>query len=170
MIPRLLALAALLLTPALVWAQNLANDAGPFEITVSGAGENDREFENGGFSLAGGVGFFIIPELEIAVRDGVDYTSTKNSGSSWDNTVKGAIDFNLPLDHFEPYIGGNVGYFGSDQFRSSPEAAPEVGLKILFTKNVFVFVQAEYDFYWHSAGVNLDNGTFEYALGLGFRF
>jgi hypothetical protein len=166
MIQRILAFSALLLLPCLARAQNLANDAGPFEITVSGAGENDREFYNGGFSLDGGVGFFIIPELEIAVRDGVDYTSSKNAGSSWDNTVKGAIDFNLPLDHFEPYVG----YFASDSFRSSPEAAPEVGLKVLFTKNVFVFVQMEYDFYWHSAGVNLDNGTFEYALGLGFRF
>ena len=170
MMQRLLAFAALLLLPCLAHAQNLASDAGPFEITVSGSGENDRTFENGGLSVAGGVGFFIIPELEVAVRDGVDYTGTKYDGSGWDNTVKGAIDFNLPLDHFEPYIGANIGYYASDLYRSSPEAAPEIGLKILFTKNVFLFGQMEYDFLWHSGGADLDTGIFNYAVGIGFRF
>lgn len=61
MIRRLVAFSALLFLPALAYAQNIASDAGPFEVTVQGLGQNDREFENGGFSLAGGVGFFVVP-------------------------------------------------------------------------------------------------------------
>ncbi len=170
MIRRLVAFSALLFLPALAYAQNIASDAGPFEVTVQGIGQNDREFENGGFSLAGGVGFFVIPWLELGVRDGVDYTSVKNGPSGWDNTVKGALDFNIPLDHLEPYIGANVGYYSSDVNRSTPEAAPEAGLKILFTKNVFLYGSVEYDFLWRRGGVDLDTGNFAYGLGIGLRF
>jgi len=78
------------------------------------------------------VGFFVLPVLELSVRDGVSYEDA-GTGAAWGNTVRGAIDFELPLDRFEPYIGANAGYFASDRYASSPEAAPELGVKFFFT-------------------------------------
>jgi len=118
--------------------------------------------------LTGSVGFFVLPVLELSVRDGVTYDDV-GFGSAWDNTVKGAVDFELPLDRFEPYIGANVGYFASGSLHSSPEAAPELGLKFFVTKSVFVFGQAEYNFYWRGSGNGFNSGSFGYGLGLGMR-
>jgi hypothetical protein len=168
MFGRIIVLAALLTAPTLVYADNIAADAGPLELTVDGNGTNDHDFSGGGFTVDGSVGFMVLPVLELSVRDGVSYDDFK-MGHAWDNTVRGAVDFELPLDRFEPYVGANVGYFASDRFGSSPEAAPEVGLKFFFTKSAFLFAQAEYDFYWRNTGNDFRNGTFNYALGIGIR-
>jgi hypothetical protein len=168
---KILAFSALLLVPCLAHAQNLANDAGPFEITGSASGSNNREFSAGGFTVGGSVGFFVLPWLEIAARDGFTYNDAGgNTAFDWQNNVRGAIDFNLPLDHFEPFVGGSIGYFSSRHDGSSPEAAPELGLKFLFTKNVFLFGQIEYDFFWRNTGNTFSNGQFVYTVGLGVRF
>jgi hypothetical protein len=164
----ILASAALLILPAFACAQNMAAGAGPLEITLDANGSSNNDLSAGGFTLNGGVGFFVLPVLELSVRDGVSYADS-GMGAAWSNTVRGAVDFALPLDRFEPYIGVNVGYFASDKFNSSPEAAPELGLKFFVTKSVFVFGQAEYDFFWRGSGNNFTNGSFNYALGLGMR-
>jgi hypothetical protein len=170
MLRYLAAFAALLLVPCFAQAQNVASEAGPFEVTVSAAGSNNRQFTTGGFTVDGSVGFFVLPFLEIAARDGFTYDDP-GTGYTWDNTVRGAIDFNLPLGNFEPYAGGNIGYFAShNDGGSSPLAAPEIGLKFLFTKNVFIFGQFEYDFFWRNTGNTFSNGQFVYTVGLGFRF
>jgi hypothetical protein len=168
MLGKIVAFAALLIAPTLIYADNLAGDAGPLELTVNAAGASNRELSAGGFTLNGSIGFFVLPLLELSVRDGVTYDDS-NAGSTWDNTVRGAVDFALPLDRFEPYIGANVGYFASNKLSSSPEAAPEVGLKFFVTKSVFVYGQAEYDFLWRGNANNFNGGSFNYALGLGIR-
>jgi hypothetical protein len=165
-----IALSALLFLPCLAYGQNLAGEAGPFEITGAASGSNNREFSSGGFTVAGGIGYFVLPWLEIAARDGFTYSDVSGTGEEWQNTARGAIDFNIPLDHFEPYVGGNIGYFSSRNQGSSPLAAPEAGLKFLFTKDVFVFGQVEYDFFWRDTGNTFSNGQFVYTVGLGLRF
>jgi hypothetical protein len=170
MLRNIVAFAALLLVgPCFAFAQNLASDAGPFEITGAASGGNNREFTTGSVTVQGGVGFFVLPFLEIAARDGFTYADLGN-GYTWENTARGAIDFNLPLGNFEPYVGGNIGYFSSHNGGDSPLAAPEIGLKFLFTQNVFIFGQIEYDFFWRNTGNTFSNGQFVYLVGLGFRF
>jgi hypothetical protein len=170
MFQKILACAALLVLPTIVSAQNIAQDAGPLEVTVDANGASNRDLSSGGFTLNGSVGFFVLPVLELSVRDGVGYADS-GTGSNWNNAVRGAVDFELPLNRFEPYIGANVGYFASNgnSHDSSPEAAPELGVKFFFTKSVFLFGQAEYDFYWRGSGNNFTSGSFNYALGLGLR-
>jgi hypothetical protein len=171
MLRNIVAFAALLLVgPCFAYAQNLASDAGPFEVTVAASGSNNRGFTTGGFSVAGSVGYFVVPFLEIAARDNWTY-SDLGSGYGWQNTARAAIDFNIPLNNFEPYIGANIGYFASHNPDAwSPLAAPEVGLKFLFTQNVFIYGQVEYDFFWRDTGNTFNNGQFVYNVGLGFRF
>jgi hypothetical protein len=170
MLTKIIAFASLLMIPTLVLAdENLAQEAGPLEVTASGSGDNNRSFNTGGFTADAGIGYFVSPNIELAVRDGASYESAP-TGHTWDNTVRGAVDFNLPLNAIEPYIGGNVGYFSSTQVRSSPEAAPELGLKVFFNKTAFVFAQAEYDFFWNRSDTTFNSGQFNYLLGVGLRF
>jgi len=169
MVPKFFAFAALVALPGLAFGQNMANDGGPFEVTVNASGSNNREFTTGAVNVGGSVGFLPLPFLEVAVRDGFSYADP-GTGYTWNNTVQGAIDFEIPLDRFEPYVGANVGYFATHNNGSSPEAAPEAGLKFFFTKNVFIYGQVEYDFYWRKTGNTFNNGSFDYIAGLGFRF
>jgi hypothetical protein len=167
---KVFAFVALLMVPALVLADgNMAEDAGPIEVAISGAGTNDRSFRQGDFTLDGQIGVFLLPILEVSARDGVSY-SDFGGKPDWDNTVKGALDLELPLDRLEPYIGGNVGYITSTTFRSTTEAAPELGLKLFITRSAFVFAQAEYDFFFTHNSTTFNTGEFNYTVGVGFRF
>jgi hypothetical protein len=167
---RLLAtIAVIALVPCFAHAQNLAADAGPFEVTFAASGDNNRGFTSGGADIGGSFGFFVLPFLEISARDAYSWENAGN-GDNWENTARGAIDFNIPLGNLEPYFGANVGYFATHDLGSSPEAAPEIGLKWLFTKHVFIYGQAEYDFFWRNSGNTFNNGEFVYGIGLGLRF
>jgi len=167
---RILAFTALLMVPCLAMADgNIASEAGPFEFSIDGSGTNNRSFRQGDFTLDGSIGFFLVPFLEVAARDGVTY-SDFGGHPDWDNTVKGAIDLNIPLDRLEPYIGGNVGYLTSTTFHSTGEAAPEAGLKFFFTRSAFIFGQMEYDFFWSHNSTTFNTGEFNYTVGVGIRF
>lgn len=164
-------LALLLMCPAMVYADDIANQAGPFELELGGSGANNSSFRTGDFTLNGAFGVFLLPPvLELSARDGVSYADSPHTKPAWDNTVDGALDLNIPIDRFEPYIGGNIGYVCGTGVHSTGEAAPEVGLKIFFTKSVFVFGQMEYDFFFNSTGSTFNNGEFVYTVGLGLRF
>jgi hypothetical protein len=165
----LAAFAAIVFLPCMALAQNLAADAGPFEVTVAASGDDNRAFTTGGVTVGGSVGFFVLPFLEISGRDVYSWDNP-GAGYTWDNSARAAVDFNIPLGNFEPYAGGNIGYFASRNEGNSPEAAPELGLKLLFTKNVFIYGQAEYDFFWRNTGNTFSNGMFVYGIGLGLRF
>jgi hypothetical protein len=51
MLGKIVACAALLIIPTLAYADNLAQDAGPFELTVNATGASNRELSAGGFTL-----------------------------------------------------------------------------------------------------------------------
>jgi hypothetical protein len=163
-------LVALLVIPCFVYADDIANQAGPFELEVGGSGANDRNFRAGDFTLNGEFGVFILPIIELSARDAVSYTDLPHTHPSWGNTVDGAIDLEIPIDRFEPYVGGNVGYACGTAAHSTGEAAPEIGLKIFFDKSVFVFGQMEYDFFFNNTHSTFDTGEFVYTVGLGLRF
>jgi hypothetical protein len=167
---KILAFVVLLLVPAFAFADDIANQAGPFEMTIAGSGANNDSFRTGDFTLDGSFGVFILPVLELSARDGVSYADAPHTHPVWGNTVDGAIDLNIPIDRFEPYAGGNIGYACGTDAHSTGEAAPEVGLKIFFTRSVFVFGQMEYDFFFNSTHSTFNNGEFVYSLGLGVRF
>jgi hypothetical protein len=169
--------AALLLVPALTRLaradDNISKDAGPFEFTINGAGQNNHKFSEGGGSIGGSFGWFFTPNFELAVRDNASYSDFGN-GSSWSNNVRAALDFHLNFDRIQPFVGGNVGYISGPNAHTG-EAAPEGGVKIFLTKEAFLFGMVEYNFFWHTTdnnGVASDasHGQFLYSLGLGLRF
>lgn len=169
-------LTGVLLLPAVTRAQsgtNIARDAGPFELTIAGSGQNDHKFNNGGFNLGGSFGWFATPNLEIFFRDTVTYFDS-GAGSSYSNNARVGLDFNFNFDRIQPFIGGNIGYVSGDFVRDTPTAAPEAGVKIFLSEHAFLFAMVEYNFFWHAgnngATSTVNRGQFLYNLGLGVRF
>jgi hypothetical protein len=169
------AMAALLIVPSFARADgpNIARDAGPFELTISGSGQNDNKFNNGGFTLGGSFGWFFTPNFELFGRDTVTYNDN-GGGSAYSNNARAGVDFHLNFDRFQPFIGGNIGYVSGDFVKDTPTAAPEGGIKFFLGEHTFLLAMVEYDFFWHSGdnGVTstAQHGQFVYNVGLGFRF
>lgn len=164
--------AAVLATPVLASAaENIAQAGGPYELTLGGSGSSSKDFHNGGFNLAGGFGYYVTPNFELSARDTVGYTDLGGgSGHSWDNAIRGAVDFNLNFDRFQPFVGVNAGYLDGTGRRGTGEAAPEAGLKFYVTPSSFIYGQMEYDFTFNTSDNNFSNGQFAYIVGIGLRF
>jgi outer membrane protein W len=165
-------LAALCFIPAVAHAQM---GHGPFELEIGGDGNNGPNFN--GFTAAGdaSIGYFLTDNFELALRQTAAYTDI-GGGVGWDASTDVAADFNLPLgdqNQFVPYVGANIGYVYGKGVRDTWEAAPEAGLKLFVNNSTFIYVSAEYQFFFNqnsTASSAFRNGQFIYGLGIGFRF
>lgn len=151
---------------------NLASDAGPFELTLGGTGTEDQSVKTGNAGGSISLGYFVLPWLEVGARDSASYTGI--GGSAWENTIRGAVDINIPINRFEPFFGVNVGYDDGRYIRGTGTAAPEAGLKFFVTKSAFLYGTVEYDFRFNtnasSVATGIKNGEFNYSFGIGLRF
>jgi hypothetical protein len=157
----LLSAAGFMLLPTSAKAQFKQSD---FELTLSGAGNNDRDFRTGSASANFSLGYFLTDQIEVGVRQGVIWS---DGGSTWDGDTRAAADFNFDLGRFVPFAGVNVGYQYGDTFRDQWIAGPEAGLKYFLNSTTFVQVNAAYEFSLEHGG--LDSGSYFYGLGLGVR-
>jgi hypothetical protein len=167
-----LVFAALCLLPASFAS---AQVRGPWELELSGSAVNGNKFN--GLSAAANVdiGYFILDQLEVGVRQSLSYTDI-GVPKALDGSTRVAVDFHLPLgdqNQFVPFVGANIGYVYGDNVNDTWEAAPETGIKVFVNNSTFVFVQVEYQFFFRSgsnASDSFKNGQFLWTLGLGFRF
>lgn len=145
---------------------------GDWELTLGGSGSNDNDFDAGGGSVSGSLGYFLTDNFEIALRQTVSYANTGDD-SAWNGSTRGAIDFHFDLGRWQPFIGVNIGYLYGDNTTDTWEAAPEGGVKYFVNDTTFIFAMAEYQFFFRDAGdadEAFDDGQFVYSLGLGFRW
>jgi hypothetical protein len=145
----------------------------PFELTLSGSGENGNKFNGFDASANVGIGYYLTDNFEVAVRQSVGYSDL--AGVSLDASTDLALDYNIPLgDHgqFVPYFGANIGYVYGKGITDTAEAAPEGGIKFYVNSTTFIYADVEYQFFFRN-GHNVDNafnkGQFIYGLGIGFR-
>lgn len=145
---------------------------GAWEVTVSGTGSNDRKFEDGSFEVTLDIGQYVTPEILLALRQGVTYTSLVPGDQVTGNT-RIAADYHFDLGNFQPFVGANIGYLYGDRVRDTWAAGPEAGIKYYLQDNAFLFFRTEYQFFFRS-GRDLDgrfkDGNFIYTLGAGLNF
>ena len=172
MLRKLMVVAALALLPAA--AANAQFQAGDFELTLSGQGSNGPDFDGVQWGVNGSLGYFLTKELEVAVRQTVNYTDiTAGDGSAWAGSTRVAVDYHFDFGRFQPYVGGNVGYVYGDGVTDSWLAAPEAGLKYFVNSTTFVQLGVEYQFFFDEgddASDAFSDGQFLYTLGVGFRW
>lgn len=149
----------------------------PFEITLGGGASNGNEFDGFSASANGSIGYYFTDSLEVLVRQSISYTDVAGiDGSILNGSTRLALDFHIPLgdkQQFVPFIGANIGYVYGEGVVDTWAAAPEAGIKIYVNSSTFVFVLAEYQFFFEDsddADDAFDDGQFVYTLGIGFRF
>ena len=167
-----LVFAALCLLPATVAS---AQVRGPWELELSGSAVNGSKFNGVSAAANVDIGYFILDQLEVGVRQSISYTDI-GVPKALDGSTRVAADFHLPLgdqNQFVPFAGANLGYVYGDNVADTWEAAPEGGIKVFVNNSTFIFAQVEYQFFFRtgsSAGNAFKNGQFVWTLGLGFRF
>jgi hypothetical protein len=139
-----------------------------WELTLAGAGTNDNDFETGTFSLTGSVGYYFSDQLQVNFRQGLIYSD--NDSSDFSGVSKVGLDYLFDYgqdQRFIPYIGISAGYAWGDLYDDSWVVGPEAGIKYYVNDTTFVFGQVSYDF---STDESFGDGSFNYGLGIGFRF
>ena len=173
MLRKLMVVAALAILPAA--AANAQFQAGDWELTLSGQGSNGPDFDGTQWGVNGSIGYFLSKELELSVRQTVNYSDITGpgGGSAWAGSPRVAVAYPLDLGRWQPYVGANVGYVYGDGVTDSWLAAPEAGIKFFVNSTTFIFAQVEYQFFFDQADEAdnaFEDGQFLWSLGIGFRF
>ena len=155
---------ALLALPALAQAQF---EAGNWALELSGQGNNDQDFDNGQFSLAAELGYFLSKEAEIGLRQQFAFADTEFGGSTWAANTGVFIDYHFDLDRWQPYIGAFVNYSYGDDVDETWFGGPEGGVKYFVNSTTYIDLNVSYGFDLEDG---FDEGAFFYGLGIGFRW
>ena len=185
----ILALAPMISTGALAQSEQAQNSSrssdpsaaplfgpseGSQEFTLSGTGTNDRHCNSGGFGLAGSYGWYMSRDLELGVRQAVNWTAVNNADDRINGSTRGAVDYHFNVtDRFRPFVGANVGVIYGDGVHDTGIIGPEVGLKYYLNPTTFLLAQGEYQYFFDSGddiGDNFNNGSYAYTVGLGLNF
>ena len=165
-----LAVAAVALAPRSTYAYF---EEGDKEVTLSGSGANGNDFDGVIIGANGSFGYFLTDNLEVALRQSIQYTDIGSVGSALNGSTRVALDFHFDLEALQPFVCGNFGYVYGDAVNDTFEAAPEGGVKWFVNSTTFIFAMAEYQFFFdngNSASSSFSDGQFVYTLGIGFRF
>lgn len=141
-------------------------EAGDFEITLSGSGASESDFDSTDFNISGSFGLFLTRELEISLRQSVNVLDTEDDNQTRAST-RGALDFHFDMDRLWPFVGISAGAIygeGPDDFIVGLEA----GVKFYALQKTFLFGMAEYQ--WPPDESFRDDGQFVYTVGIGFNF
>jgi opacity protein-like surface antigen len=170
MLRKLLVVAAFAILPAMTAsAQFQASD---WELTLSGQGRHGPDFNGTDFGVNFSLGYFFSKELELGVRQSLNYADDQGPGSVWDGTTLIALDYHFDMGRWQPYVGANFGYRWGE-VHNTFEAGPEAGVKYFVNANTFIQLAVEYEFFFDNdsdASSAFSDGQFVYNLGIGFRF
>lgn len=168
------ALGLALLPAASAQAQDFPGlDAGTWELTLSGSGSSNEDVDAGSFQVQASLGYFIVDQLELLVRQGVGYADF-NAGTSVTASTAVALDYHFDLDRFQPFVGVAIGYsYGDADVDETFFGGPEAGVKYFVKDDTFIYGLVQYQFFFDDvddADENFDDGSFLYGLGIGFTW
>lgn len=154
-------------------AEDVGPRAGDHEITLSGTGSNDKNFDNGSFGLSGSWGQYLTDTWSWSVRQNVSYSSVADDDSINGSTRLG-IDYNfMPGNRLRPFVGANIGALYGDNVNDTGIAGPELGLKYYIKPQTFVYLQTEYQFQFEDADQidnQFDDGSWAHTIGFGINY
>lgn len=159
---------ALVLVPAAAQAQFSEGD---WELTLNGSGTSSKDFDSNTVSVNGSLGYFVSDQIEIALRQGVSWTSIDQGPDVAAFATRVAADYHFDLDRWQPFVGVvGGGVYGDEDVLDSFVAGPEAGVKYFVNSTTFVFAAAEYEFFFNSGDADvIDTGQFVYSIGMGVR-
>lgn len=165
----MIAILGFLLAPTAVMAQFQMGDK---ELTLSGSGSSDNDFDASNFSVEAGLGYFLNDNLEALVRQGI-LVVDRPGDNSWNGSTRLGLDYHFDLQQMQPFLGASIGYLYGDDVEETFLAGPEAGIKTFVNSTTFILASIEYQFLFEDANDaddQFDDGRFVYNLGIGFRW
>lgn len=148
--------------------------AGNHEITLSGTGNNNNDFNAGSLGITGSYGYYFTNAVELSLRQSFSWSGADNSDDNWSGSTRIAADYHfLTNGRFRPFLGVNIGYIYGDSVNNTGTIGPEIGFKYFVNDTTFVLVQSEYQVFFdsgNSVSNAFDDGAFQHTIGLGFVF
>jgi outer membrane protein W len=152
-------------------------DAGTWELTLTGSGTSNQDADAGNAALQVSLGYFIFDQFELLARQGVGYNDNDNltgGGTSVTASTAVAVDYHFDLDRFQPFIGAGIGYnYGDSDVDETLFAGPEAGIKWFVKDDTFLYGLVQYQWFFDNVEDiedNTDDGSFLYAVGIGFTW
>lgn len=153
---------ALFLLPAIARAQY---EQGNWDLQIAGSGSAQQSFENGGANLNVSLGYLLTKEIEVGVRQGINYADFGNS--TWAGSTFAFVQYNIDMDRWVPFIGANVGYTYGQDLQDSWGAGFEGGVKYFLNSTTYVGAVAAYEF---NLQEDISEGAWLFGLALGVKF
>lgn len=151
-------------------------DSKNWELTLSGQGANDNDFDGVSFGGNATLGYYFTPQHQVNVRQVVQYTDVGVDGHAWDGATRVGYDFHFDFGQDQrviPFVGAEIGYVYGDSTEDTWAAGPEAGVKWYVNDTTFIYGSVLYEFFFEDgddADDSFDDGQFVYSLGIGFRF
>ncbi len=160
------------LVPAGALAQNLPQQ-GTQEVTLSGGGSSDKDFDNTVLSLSGSWGQYLDQNSLWGVRQTVNVRDTEDSSTQFDGATRLFYDYHFGSGATRPFVGVSLGGIYGEGVDDTFSGGPEIGVKHYLKSDVFVTAMVEYQFLFDSGSDvtdNYDDGALFYNIGLGYNF
>lgn len=144
---------------------------GSQEVTFSGVGQSDKDFDNGGFSFEGSYGVYYTDRVLLSVRQTM---SDLGDGDNWSGSTLLAADYHFLNGAWRPFLGLNAGLrYGGDDVGDDFSAGAQAGLKYYIQNDAFLFARADYGYTFDNVDDvedAWDSGRFGYGFGVGLNF
>ena len=70
-------------------------DRGMWELTLAGTGQADKNFDTAAIGVNGGVGYFLLDNFELSLRQLVEYVKNTD-GNAFNAATTLALDYHFP--------------------------------------------------------------------------
>lgn len=150
-----------------------APTTGDREITLSGAGTSDKDFDQNSLAFQGSLGSYLSPSSLWGIRQSVSINDSEGESTDFDGSTRIFYDYQFGTGNTRPFIGASIGGVYGERVEESFIAGPEIGVKHWVKDDVFITGLVEYQFLFESAGDaddRYDDGALFYSLGVGYSF
>lgn len=141
-------------------------------FTLSGAGTASEDLDTNSFGFSSSYGYLLEDNLELGARLNGAFASPSNS--SYQIGIAAAIDYHFPMmdGRLNPFVGALLGYNFGENTNDSFAAGPEGGVKYFVNDTTFLYGSLAYQWFFRSGGGAdaFEDGSFSYAIGIGFKF
>lgn len=162
-------LAAALLPVAVLAAPT----AGTQEVTLSGAGDSDKDFDTNVLNIQGSWGQYLNESSLWGIRQSIGISDREGESTDFNGATRIFYDYHFGVGNTRPFIGASLGGQYGDGVEETFMAGPEIGIKHWVNDTTFITGLVEYHFLFESgseARDNYDDGRIFYSLGLGYNF
>jgi outer membrane protein OmpA-like peptidoglycan-associated protein len=128
--------------------------------------ENDKSAHLAGGNLI--LDFFATESLPLTLNLVAFNTigTSRDDGMGYRGTLGPSWELN-PMGAFRPYLGVYGGYVTGKGVQDGPLVGPELGFKVGFTDQMYMYTKVGYDYLFRNGW---DEGVLNGGLGFGFRF